>query len=122
MTAMGLQLLLVTLEPSVVDIVVPGLFLGVAAGCSFAMSVGAVMRDVPARQFGMGGAGRTTVFQLSIAVAIALAVAVIGDPPTVQDRLDASRQGWILCLVAFALQAVLFGLLFPRGNPSEQAR
>ena len=80
------------------------------------------MRDVPARQFGMAGAGRTTVFQLSIAVAIALAVAVIGDPASAADHLSSMRADWTLCLVAFALQAAIFGLFFPRGNPRAQAQ
>jgi predicted membrane protein len=69
----------------------------------------------------MAGAGRTTVFQLSIAVAIALAVAVIGDPGSSTEHLSAMRLDWTLCLIAFALQAVIFGLFFPRGNPSAQA-
>lgn len=120
--SMTLHLIFTNLEPSVVlGAIVPGLFLGVAAGCSFAMSVGAAMRDVPARQFGMAGAGRTTVFQLSIAVAIALAVAIIGDPSSPADHLSSMRADWVLCLLAFAVQAAVFGLLFPRGNPKAQA-
>lgn len=122
MTAMSLHLTLTGEDPSLwLGVVLPGLFLGVAAGCSFAMSVGAVMRDVPAFRFGMAGAGRTTVFQLSVAVAIGLAVAVVGRAETVSERLDAARNGWWLCLGFFAMQAVIFGLFFPRGNPKRQA-
>ncbi|MGF1595640.1 MAG: MFS transporter [Acidimicrobiales bacterium] len=117
-TAMGLHLLLTDLQPRLfLGVILPGLFLGVAAGCSFAMSVGATMRDVPPHRFGMAGAGRTTVFQLSVAVAIALAVAVIGDPATGEARLSAMRLSWGLCLAAFAVQAIVFGVFFPRGNP-----
>jgi EmrB/QacA subfamily drug resistance transporter len=120
--AMSLHLTLTGDEPSLLlGVILPGLFLGVAAGCSFAMSVGAVMRDVPAFRFGMAGAGRTTVFQLSVAVAIALAVAVVGRADTVVERVDAARNGWWLCLGFFAAQAVIFGLFFPRGNPKRQA-
>jgi EmrB/QacA subfamily drug resistance transporter len=118
--AMALYLLVNDLQPRLVlGVIVPGLFLGVAAGCSFAMSVGATMRDVPANRFGMAGAGRTTVFQLSVAVAIALSVAIIGDPETGADWLSGLRITWVVCLVAFALQAALFGLAFPRGNPES---
>jgi EmrB/QacA subfamily drug resistance transporter len=117
-TAMTLHLLLTDLEPNLVaGVILPGLFLGVAAGCSFAMSVGATMRDVRPQRFGMAGAGRTTVFQLSVALAIAIAVAIIGDPITPADHLSGVRIAWAVCLAAFALQAVIFGLLFPRGNP-----
>ncbi len=123
MMAMSLHLLLTDLEPSLfLGVILPGLFLGFAAGCSFAMSVGAVMRDVPARRFGMGGAGRTTLFQLGVALAIALAVALVGDPVDDAARLSGLRGTWMLCLGAFAVQAVVFGLLFPRGNPAAQAQ
>ncbi|MDH3295185.1 MAG: MFS transporter, partial [Acidimicrobiia bacterium] len=120
--SMALHLIFTNLEPNVVlGAIVPNLFLGVTAGCSFAMSVGAAMRDIPARQFGMAGAGRTTVFQLSIALAIALAVAIIGDPGSPAEHLSSMRIDWTLCLIAFALQALIFGLFFPRGNPAAQA-
>ncbi len=122
MIAMGLHLLLTDLEPSLfLGVILPGLFLGVSAGCSFAMSVGAVMRDVPVRRFGMGGAGRTTVFQLAVALGIALAVAIVGDPADDATRLSAMRSSWVVCMGAFALQAVVFGFLFPKGNPAAQA-
>ena len=120
--SMGLHLIFTNLEPNVIlGAIVPNLFLGVTAGCSFAMSVGASMRDIPARQFGMAGAGRTTVFQLSIAVAIALAVAIIGNPDSPAEHLSGMRADWTLCLIAFALQAAIFGLFFPRGNRATQA-
>ncbi|MEM7274012.1 MAG: MFS transporter, partial [Actinomycetota bacterium] len=117
--SMALLLGFVDLEPSLLTVIPPNLFLGLAAGCSFAMSVGATMRDVPPQRFGMAGAGRTTVFQLAVAVAIALAVAIVGDPATDAETLSASRNLWALCLVAFAIQAAVFGLAFPRGNPEQ---
>ncbi|MEM7342302.1 MAG: DHA2 family efflux MFS transporter permease subunit [Actinomycetota bacterium] len=116
--SMVLVLAMVGLEPSLLSVIVPNLFLGFAAGCSFAMSVGATMRDVPPQRFGMGGAGRTTVFQLGVALAIAIAVAVIGEPASDAARLSASRLNWTVCLVAFAAQAAIFGLFFPRGIPA----
>ncbi|MEL6981555.1 MAG: MFS transporter, partial [Actinomycetota bacterium] len=117
--SMSLHLLLTDLEPSLfLGVILPGLFLGIAAGCSFAMSVGATMRDVPPDRFGMGGAGRTTVFQLGVAMAIALSVAIIGDPVDDAARLSALRLSWVVCLGAFAVQAAIFGLLFPRGKPT----
>lgn len=123
MIAMGLHLLLTNLEPSLfLGVILPGLFLGVSAGCSFAMSVGAAMRDVPARRFGMAGAGRTTVFQLSVALAIALAVAIVGDPADDASRLAALRNSWMLCMAAFATQVAVFGFLFPKGNPASEAQ
>ena len=119
--AMALYLAMIDARPSLVAAIVPGLFLGVAAGCSFAMSVGATMRDVPPPRFGMAGAGRTTVFQLSVALAIAVAVAIVGDPPNDAARLSGLRVTWVVCLAAFATQAAAFGLAFPRGNPRQPA-
>jgi len=117
--AMTLHLVLTGQEPNpVVGIIVPGLVLGVSAGCSFAMLVGATMQDVPARRYGMAGAGRTTVFQLAIAVAIALAVAIIGRPDGAADHLGALRAVWSLALALFLGQAILFGLVFPRSSPA----
>ena len=119
-TAMTLHLTLTRLEPRLfLGVILPGLFLGIAAGSSFAMSVGATMRDVPPNRFGMAGAGRTTVLQLSIALAIALAVAIVGDPASNEARLSVMRISWTVCLVAFAAQALIFGVFFPRGNPPD---
>ena len=116
---MGLHLAWTTTEPDyVTGILVPALFVGVAAGCSFAMLVGATIRDVPPRQFGMGGAGRTTVFQLGVALGIAIAVALVGRPSSPQAALDAVQRVWWLSLGLFAVQALLFGLAFPRPTPA----
>ncbi len=111
--AMVLHLVFTDTGPAALTIVIPGIFLGLAAGCSFAMTVAAIMRDVSPAQFGMAGAGRTTVFQLAVAMAIAVAVAIIGRPENAADHLSAIRVVWIVALVMFAGQATIFGLLFP---------
>ncbi|MDG2113533.1 MAG: MFS transporter [Actinomycetota bacterium] len=117
---MALHLVLTDTEPSYfTGIFVPGLLIGVSAGCSFAMLVGASMRDVQPMQFGMGGAGRTTIFQLSIALGVALAITVIGRPGSPAEFLDGIQNVWVLSLVMFALQAITFGVLFPRGRPPQ---
>lgn len=95
-------------------VILPGLFVGISAGCSFAMLVGATMRDIPPARYAMAGAGRTTVFQLAIALAIAVGVAIVGRPDGPADHLGALRQVWLVCAVLFAGQAVIFGLVFPR--------
>ena len=115
--AMGLHLWLTGTEPSAWSIIIPGLALGVAAGCSFAMLVGATMQDVPPPRFGMAGAGRTTVFQLSLAVAIAVAVAIVGRPAGAAQHLEVIRVLWVVALGLFVGQAAVFGLLFPRRRP-----
>ena len=50
------------------DILLPSLFIGVAAGTGFSQLVGAAMRVCP-HQYAMGGAGHTTAFQMAIAPA-----------------------------------------------------
>ena len=95
-------------------ILVPGAVIGVAAGCSFAMLVGATMRDVPPRQFGMGGAGRATIFQLSIAIGVAVAITLIGRPSSPADFLDSIRTVWLLGVVLLLGQAALFAFAYPR--------
>ncbi len=113
MLSMGLHLLMTGTEPSALSIIIPGLPLGIAAGCSFAMLVAATMQDVAPAQFGMGGAGRTTVFQLAIAVSIAVAVVIVGRPTGGADHLSSMRLVWVVALALFAGQAVTFGWLFP---------
>jgi len=98
----------------VLGMLLPGLFVGVAAGCSFAMLVAAAMRDIPPRRFGMGGAGRTTAFQLAIALGIAVAAAVIGDPATAEQALTRYRINWALTLAFFVGQIVIFAFVYPR--------
>ena len=72
-------------------IFVPGILLGFAAGFGFAQLIGAAMRDVPRDQFGMAGAGRTTIFQLALALGVALAFTIIGRPASLRLHLTASK-------------------------------
>jgi EmrB/QacA subfamily drug resistance transporter len=112
---MTLHLLLTGTEPSyVTGLLLPELLVGVSAGCSFAMLVGATMRDVPPRQFGMGGAGRTTIFQLSVALGIAVAVAIVGRPAGPAEALRNIQASWRLALACFLVQAAVFAFAFPR--------
>jgi hypothetical protein len=76
--------------------------------------VGATMRDVPPNRFGMAGAGRTTAFQLGVAVGIAVSVAVIGRPAVGQAMLEAHRRNWLFGAVVMAALAVLFAVLYPK--------
>ncbi|MEL6892271.1 MAG: MFS transporter [Actinomycetota bacterium] len=101
-------------EPDyLLGILLPGCFIGIAAGCSFAMLVGATMRDVPPFQFGMGGAGRTTIFQLSIAVGVAVSITLIGEPNSPDEFLDGIRRVWWMAVALWAVQAVVFAVAFP---------
>ena len=101
-------------EPQYVsDVLLPGLFFGIAAGTGFPQLVGATMRDVPARQYAMAGAGRTTVFQVSIALAIAIAVAVIGRPSGTGATLEAYDTQWFICGTAYALLSIVIFFGYP---------
>ncbi|MEM9521970.1 MAG: MFS transporter [Actinomycetota bacterium] len=114
--ALGLLLFVATFgaEPQyITDILIPSLFVGVAAGTGFSQLVGAAMRDVPPHQYAMGGAGRTTVFQMAIALGIAAAVAVIGRPVGPDEALAAYDDSWLIAAGAFALVAITAGLLYP---------
>ncbi len=111
---MVLFVLLTTVEPNyVVGLLLPGTFIGLAAGGSFAQLVGAAMRDVPPQQFGSAGAGRQTVFQLSVALGVATALAIVGRPEAGQPALEALQRLWVFTLVLYVGQALLFGLVFP---------
>lgn len=112
---MALHLLLTGSTPSyILGLLLPGLFVGFAAGCSFAMLVAASMRDVPPQRFGMGGAGRTTVFQLAVALGIAIGAAVVGDPATIADAMTVHRINWAIALAFFLGQAALFAVAYPK--------
>ena len=100
-------------EPNYLFSMLPAMLLiGVSAGCSFAMLVGATMRDVPPHRFGMGGAGRTTGFQLATALGIALAVAFVGEAAPGDDYLSAIRASWWSQAVLYALMFGTFLVLF----------
>lgn len=120
---MTMHLLFTQVEPNLVlGMIVPGLFVGIAAGCSFAMLVAATMRDIPPQRFGMAGAGRTTVFQLAIALGIAVAAAIVGDPADAESALSVYRINWGVALAFFAAQAAIFWIAYPPTPAEEVAR
>lgn len=115
--------LLADAEPNYVLAVLPmTLALGVSASTGFAVMVGAAMRDVPPPRFGMAGAGRTTAFQLGVALAIALSVAVVGRPAVGRAMLDAHRRNWLVGAVAMAALAVLFAVFYPARSDAPGGR
>ena len=97
-------------------LLVPNLMMGAAAGCSFAMLVGASMSEIAPARFGMAGAGRTTVFQLSIAIGAGLAITLVGDPQDSSSALDAMRRVWLVGVFCFVVQSVLFSFVFPKDS------
>ncbi len=118
-TGLVLQRLFTTLEPNfLLMILLPGAFVGVAAGCSFAMLVAAAMRDVSPNQFGMAGAGRSTIFQLAIALGVALGFGMTANSDTGIEALDQIRRLWIVCAVFYLTQF----LVFWKRYPAEPAR
>ena len=104
-------------EPSFfLGLLVPNLMMGAAAGCSFAMLVGASMSEIAPARFGMAGAGRTTVFQLSIAIGAGLAINLVGDPQDSSSAVDAMRRVWLVGVFCFVVQSVLFSFVFPKDS------
>ena len=95
-------------------VLIPGQLVGIAAGLGFAQLVGATMRDVGPNRYGMAGAGRTTVFQLATAMAIALGFVLVGEPSGPDDALDAYQRVAMLGAISYGVQALLFGLAYPR--------
>jgi MFS family permease len=104
-------------EPSfILGLLIPNLIMGVAAGCSFAMLVGASMSQIDPARFGMAGAGRTTVFQLSVAIGAGLAITLVGDPVNASAALDAMRRVWLVGVFCFLVQGFLFSFVFPKDS------
>ena len=89
------------------------LLMGVAAGCSFSMLVGASMRDVQPARFGMAGSGRTTVFQLAVGIGVAVAIGVVGRPEGPTEALSNMRIVWWIALIMYSCQVVLFAVAYP---------
>lgn len=112
-----LQRIVFSLEPNyLLMVLLPGAFIGVAAGSSFAMLVAAAMRDVPPPQFGMAGAGRTTLFQLMIAVGIALGFGLTVGADSPADALDRIQRLWIVCAALYACEFLIFWKRYPRAD------
>ena len=114
--AIGMLLLVNNFGPEpeyLSDVLLPSLFIGVAAGTGFSQLVGAAMRDVPAHQYAMGGAGRTTVFQMAIALGIAVAVAVIGRPAGPVEALANYDESWLIGAGAYVAMALVAATMYP---------
>jgi len=100
-----LQRLITDLEPNyLVSILLPGVFVGVAAGASFAMTVAAALRDVAPSQFGMAALG--------------FAFTANADERT--DALIANQRLWVVCAVFYAIEFLIFWLRYPR-KPAKAA-
>lgn len=108
-----MHLLLTTAEPSyVIGFLIPGSLLGVGVGLTLAPALAATLRDVRPSQFGMACAGRTTLFQLAVAVGVAVAVAIYSHDP----GLNSMRLLWMLVAGAFFLQMVVALVSYPLGT------
>ena len=103
----------ITTEPSIWRLLSGTLLVGVAAGTGFAQLVGAALRDVPDRQYAMATAGRTTFFQMCVAFAIAVGFAMIGRPGSPEATLSAYQNVWLVCMLGYLCNVVLFGIIYP---------
>jgi EmrB/QacA subfamily drug resistance transporter len=103
----------------VLGLLVPNLVLGLGMAVLFGMLVGASMRDIPGRRYGMAGAGRTTVFQLALALGVAVGVAIIGSPDSAAEALSVHRAAWLASAGALALLAVIFLVAYPAADPDR---
>ena len=114
--AAGLLWLLLTTEaePSLARLLAGTVLVGVSAGTGFSQLVGAALRDIPPERYAMATAGRTTFFQLSVALAIALAFAIIGQPASPAAQLAAYKTVWTLCTGGYLCNLVVFGIFYPR--------
>lgn len=93
----------------------PGMVLaGLGTTAGFATLTGALMSRVPPRYYSMGGAARSTLFQLGTAVGIAVAVAVVdsGDGATVEPY----RIVWMIATICAVIAAFVMLTLFPRSS------
>ena len=100
--------------PSLAKLLGATLLIGVSAGTGFSQLVGAALRDVPADRYAMATAGRTTFFQLSVAIAIAMAFTLIGQPAGPDAELAAYQTVWAICAGSYFCNLVLFGIVYPR--------
>ena len=106
--------LTISTEPSLWRLLVATVLVGVSAGTGFSQLVGAALRDIPPERFAMATAGRTTFFQLSVALAIAVAFAMIGQPASPAAELAAYNTVWMVCAGGYFCNLVLFSFVYPR--------
>lgn len=114
-------LAVITEEPSLWRLLVGMVLVGVAAGTGFAQLVGAALRDVPSQRFAMATAGRTTFFQLSVALAIAVSFTIIGSPDNPADALGVYKIVWTMCALGYICNLVVFGVAYPRNRLKSTA-
>ena len=70
----------------------------------------------------MGGAGRTTIFQLSLALGVAPAFTIIGNPNRPSNEvLDGLQITWIMGICCYLVQTVLFSV-FPLPKTAQHSR
>jgi len=107
------HLLLTAADPSYVyGFLIPGCLLGIGMGFSFAPAVAATLRDVRANDFGTACAGRTTLFQLAVAIGVAVAIAIYTNDP----GINSMRLLWMVVAGAFFLQTVVALVSYPLGS------
>ena len=117
-----LQRATTSLDPNyLLMVLLPGAFIGIAAGASFAMVVGASMRDIAPAQYGMAGAGRSTMFQLAVAVGIAFGFAMTLGAEGSDQTLAFHGRLWLAGAALYFLQFVVFWKRYPREIPSSVA-
>ncbi|MFT3854074.1 MAG: MFS transporter [Ilumatobacteraceae bacterium] len=99
--------------------ILPGMILaGLGTTAGFATLTGALMSRVPPRYYSMGGAARSTLFQLGTAIGIAVAVAVVdsGDGTTVAPY----KIVWWIATISAILAGLLMITLFPRTSIRQE--
>jgi MFS family permease len=108
-------------HPNYVWGVMPGLALaGVGAAACVATTTGAIMSRIPSRFYSMGGAARTTIYQLGLGVGIAISVSIVnaGERRTIAPY----RVVWIIATASSLVAAVVMVMLFPRRPHSTSAQ
>ena len=102
-------------SPNYVRDILPGMLLqgfGIMAG--FATLTGAIMSRVPPKFYSMGGAARSTIFQLATAIGIAVAVAVQASSSTTTNLVAPFRRVWTIAAVCAGAAALIMAAAFPR--------
>jgi EmrB/QacA subfamily drug resistance transporter len=93
--------------------VLPGMVLaGLGTTAGFATLTGALMSRVPPRYYSMGGAARSTLFQLGTAIGIAVAVALVDAGGS--SNVRPYEVVWVIATICAILAAIVMVALFPR--------